>query len=78
MTTRVHIGDVILVPDHLANPYHAKGETLCGEPRKALLRAFARGEPTPGYRAWYAPFCGGARLIDREEVNWETSGLKGI
>ena len=79
MATKAHIGDVILALEHLDNPYHAKGDlAVMGELRKALLRSFALGESTPGYRVWFAPAHGGARLITRDEVNWETSGLKGI
>lgn len=68
---KAHIGDVISIAEG-KNPYTGG---LMGNERRESLRKFKYGEPTPGLAFWYAPWSGGARLITRDEVDWESSGV---
>lgn len=69
---RIHIGDVIIVPTEATSPY---GPGEIGAPRRQKLIDFMNGSLSPEWTAWYAPFHGCARIVDRSEVNWVTSGL---
>ena len=74
---KYQIGEVRVIESTEAsvNPYRADG--MIGEPRKAALAAFKRGETEAGLQFWYAPASGGAvRLAGPEAIAWETSGLK--
>jgi hypothetical protein len=76
MTDKYQIGDVLVIrgePPEV-NPY--RGDDLYGPARHEALRKFMLGVPQPELTFWYAPCSGGAKRCTRDEVNWETSGVK--
>lgn len=63
------IGDVVVTDALCTNPYRYSGPYSYGETRVTALRLFRDGGDTRGLRLWAAPSCGGARQIDRDEVD---------
>jgi hypothetical protein len=74
--TTYHVGNVLVIrgePPEV-NPY--RGDDLYGPKRHEALRKFMLGVPQPELTFWYAHCSGGAKRCTRDEVNWETSGVK--
>jgi len=72
--TTYQIGDVLVIRGEPTNPY--REDSLSGPPRHEALRKFMLGVPQPELTFWYAHCSGGAKRCTRDEVNWETSGVK--
>ena len=74
----VHIGQILICPVHLANPYHAhrlRYPEACGRARVAALTAWRAGRLAPHLAAWIAPAEGAARRATPADVDWSTSGI---
>jgi hypothetical protein len=57
-----------------------KGESknLLWNERVFMLLQFFLGKDTTGHTLWYMPSNGGAHVITRDDVDWETSGIPKI
>lgn len=67
---KINIGDVVIVPAYMDNPYLHLGSNISTS-RKVLLQKFKDKRLDKCWQAWYAPAGGGARKITADEVEWE-------
>lgn len=82
METKANIGNVYVVKGMAPNnkTYLARktGQDTFLNERVFMLLQFFLGKDTTGHTLWYAPMCGGASIITRDDVDWETSGIPNI